>query len=63
MHIWPSYAAYAVSFLTIGIIAVVSVLMLVRNGSETPVEEMDSFSDLMQKLTEERAAAKSAPKP
>jgi cell division protease FtsH len=35
----------------IGIIAVVSILMLVRNGAETPVEELGSFSDLMAKLT------------
>ena len=35
----------------IGIIAVVSILMLVRNGSETPVEELGSFHDLLDKLT------------
>jgi cell division protease FtsH len=35
----------------IGIIAVVSILMLVRSGSETPVEELGSFRDLMDKLT------------
>jgi cell division protease FtsH len=35
----------------IGIIAAVSVLMLVKNGSETPVEEMTSFGDLMEKVT------------
>src|ERR1700678_3011464 len=35
----------------IGIIAAVSILMLVRNGTETPVEELPSFPDLMEKLT------------
>jgi cell division protease FtsH len=35
----------------IGIIAVVSVLALVKNGSETPVEDMGSFSELTGKLT------------
>ncbi len=35
----------------IAIIAVVSVLALVRNGSETPVTDMESFSELMGKLT------------
>jgi cell division protease FtsH len=35
----------------IGIIAIVSILMLVRNGTETPVEELGSFGDLMSKLT------------
>jgi cell division protease FtsH len=35
----------------IGIIAVVSILALLKNGSETPVEDMSSFSDLNAKLT------------
>jgi cell division protease FtsH len=35
----------------IGIIAVVSILMLVRNGQETTVEELGSFGDLMEKMT------------
>ncbi|HEY3853636.1 MAG TPA: ATP-dependent zinc metalloprotease FtsH [Verrucomicrobiae bacterium] len=35
----------------IAIIAVVSVLMLVRNGAETQVEELGSFKDLTDKLT------------
>jgi cell division protease FtsH len=35
----------------IGIIAVVTVLMLVKSGTETPIVEMDSFNELMSKLT------------
>ena len=35
----------------IGIIAVVSILMLVHSGAETPVEELGSFRDLLDKLT------------
>jgi cell division protease FtsH len=35
----------------IGIIAVVSVLMLLRNGAETAPEELGSFRDLLDKLT------------
>ncbi|HEX3719562.1 MAG TPA: ATP-dependent zinc metalloprotease FtsH [Verrucomicrobiae bacterium] len=35
----------------IGIIAVVSILMFIKSGAETPPEEMDSFGDLMAKLT------------
>jgi cell division protease FtsH len=35
----------------IGIIAVVAILALVRNGTETPVEELASFPDLLHKLT------------
>jgi cell division protease FtsH len=35
----------------IGIIAVVSILMLVRSGAEPQVEELGSFQDLMDKLT------------
>ncbi len=35
----------------IGIIAVVSILMLVRNGQEPVVEELGSFHDLLDKLT------------
>jgi cell division protease FtsH len=35
----------------IGIIAIVSILMFIKSGTETPIEEMDSFNDLMVKLT------------
>src|SRR5579863_3281124 len=35
----------------IAIIAVVSILMLVKNGAETQVEELGSFKDLTDKLT------------
>jgi cell division protease FtsH len=35
----------------IGIIAVVSILMLVHSGAETPIEELGSFRDLLDKLT------------
>ena len=35
----------------IGIIGLISVLALVKNGSETPVEELPSFGVLLNKLT------------
>src|SRR5580700_8401509 len=35
----------------IGIIAIVAVVALARNGAETPVEELGSFPDLLVKLT------------
>jgi cell division protease FtsH len=35
----------------IGIIAIVAIVALARNGSETPVKELASFPDLLDKLT------------
>ncbi|HEX4122342.1 MAG TPA: ATP-dependent zinc metalloprotease FtsH [Verrucomicrobiae bacterium] len=35
----------------IGIIAFVSILMFIKSGADTQVQEMDSFGDLMDKLT------------